>query len=280
MRNLENSFFTYISQISKIPLLSREEEYKLSKRAKSGERKAKNKLIQANLRFVVQTAKRYSNCGLPLVDLISEGNLGLIRAADSFDPDKGFHFISYAVYWIKQSILKAISEKSKLVRLPLNLNNNLSTIESSMRESDKDLFSDETLENLSERVNMKKKDLVNLIEITRTHSSLDMTIGSEKTTRKELKDFIEDKGAENPEDLAVEDALCIKLKETLNDLTAQEVEIIRARFGLDSKKPKTLLEIGKDRGLTKERIRQIEKQALQKLKKSVLKKDLGVYFSA
>ena len=270
----ERTLFTYLNQISKIPLLSREEEYELAQKAKQGDPRAKQRLITANLRFVVQTAKRYTTSGLPLMDLISEGNIGLMRAVESFDPEKGFHFISYAVHWIKQSIIKAISEKSKIVRLPLNLNNTLSTIEKTIREDGHRELDDKALNKISRDVSMDKKDMVNLLSVTRKHSSLDKVIGQSDGTT--LKEIISGNMDETPEEKTTKSMIKSQVKDLLKGISDQEREVIVGRFGLDGQSPKTLLEIGQELGLTKERIRQIEKKALDSLKKTKEAEDLKV----
>lgn len=276
MNYVDSTLVPYLAQISKISLLSRKEEFETAVKAQKGDKKAKQKLILANLRFVVQMAKRYSNCGLPIEDLISEGNLGLIRSADSFDPERGFHFISYAFHWIKQSIIKAISEKSKIVRLPLNLNNNLATIERHLQENKIDEINDKSLESLSNEVSMDKKDVINLVAVTRRPASLDKTVG-EKDQGRTIKDFIPDNKSPSPQEKAIENSLKENLMDSLQFLQKNEAEIIKERFGLNGKQPKTLLEIGEKQGLTKERIRQLEKKALGKLKQLAKIKELKVY---
>lgn len=275
MNCVDSTLVPYLAQISKVPLLSREEEFETAVKARKGDRKAKQKLILANLRFVVQTAKRYSNCGLPIEDLISEGNIGLIRSVESFEPERGFHFISYAVYWIKQSIIKAISEKSKIVRLPLNLNNNLAAIERNLQENKLDEINDDSLEKISKEISMNKKDIIKLVAVTRKPTSLDKTVGS-SANGKAVRDFIPDERP-SPQEEAIGNSLRENLIDSLQFLKENEAEIIKERFGIIGNEPKTLLEIGKKQGLTKERIRQLEKQALDKLKQLLSARDLQIY---
>lgn len=265
MNYVDKSLLFYLNQINKIPLLTREQEYDLSLKARAGDEEAKKRLVAANLRFVVQMAKRYSGGNLSLLDLVSEGNIGLLRAVETFDPDKGFHFISYAVHWIKQSIIKAISEKSKMVRIPLNLNNSLSHIEKSLRERHNGEVNDQSVTDVSRELRMDKHEVVNLLEVTRSHSSLDKTIDDENGGRS-LRDLVEDVEQPTPQDRAEGNDLRTHLESALQSLPYQEAEVIRLRFGLDGSEPMTLLEIGKRKGLTKERIRQIEKKALTSLK--------------
>lgn len=265
MSYVDKTLLFYLNQINKIPLLSREQEYELACKARSGNPDAKQKLVSSNLRFVVQMAKRYAGSNLSLMDLVSEGNIGLLRAVETFDPDKGFHFISYAVHWIKQSIIKAISEKSKLVRIPLNLNNSLSHIEKSLRERHHGELTDLAVEDVSKEMKMEKRELLNLIEVTRPPSSLDKIFDDESGGRP-LRDVVEDVTQPSPPAVAEFNALQGHIREVLSTLPATEAEILVLRFGLDGSAPMTLLEIGKRKGLTKERIRQIEKKALLALK--------------
>lgn len=276
MSSNDSSVLHYLSEINKVPLLSREEEYKLAKDARNGVESAKQKLVSSNLRFVVQMAKRYTNSNLDLLDLISEGNLGLIRAVESFDPDRGFHFISYAVHWIKQSIIKAISEKSKIVRIPLNLNNTLSHIERSFRENHQGEINDRTIEAVSEEVSMNKKDVLNLIEVTRSHSSLEKP-HTDDSGKKQLSNMLPDDKMALPEENVIENNLKSDINRLLQCLTAQEADVVEYRFGLNGKKPMTLLEIGKMKNLTKERIRQIEKKALTNLQETQHTEKLNEY---
>jgi RNA polymerase primary sigma factor len=265
MSYVDKTLLFYLNQINKIPLLSREQEYELACKARSGNPDAKQRLVSSNLRFVVQMAKRYAGSNLSLMDLVSEGNIGLLRAVETFDPDKGFHFISYAVHWIKQSIIKAISEKSKLVRIPLNLNNSLSHIEKSLRERHHGELTDLAVEDVSKEMKMEKRELLNLIEVTRPPSSLDKIFDDESGGRP-LRDVVEDVTQPSPPAVAEFNALQGHIREVLTTLPTTEAEILVLRFGLDGNAPMTLLEIGKRKGLTKERIRQIEKKALQALK--------------
>jgi len=281
MHFLDKTLLFYLNQINKVPLLTREEEFKLAVKARTGDQKAKQKLVSANLRFVVQMAKRYSNSNMGFLDLISEGNLGLIRAVETFDPNRGFHFISYAVHWIKQSIIKAISEKSKIVRIPLNLNNSLSHIEKAIRERHNGELNDRSLEEISKDMKMGKKEMLNLIEVTRTHSSLDkmMDEDSGSGNGKPFGDFLEDDKNAGPEDNVINDSLREDVRRLVSKLPTQESEVLVSRFGLDGKEPKTLLEIGKEKNLTKERIRQIEKKALEALKHPEVSQHLADYLN-
>jgi RNA polymerase primary sigma factor len=277
MNYVDKTFLYYLGQINKVSLLTREEEFDLAKRAQAGERLAKQKLVAANLRFVVQMAKRYANSNLGMMDLVSEGNLGLLRAVETFDPDKGFHFISYAVHWIKQSIIKAISEKSKIVRIPLNLNNSLTHIERALREKHHGELSDRSIEDVAKDVQMNKKDMLAIIEVTRPHASLDRVMEDDSGSGRSLGDMIQDENKSGPEQMVLDISLRENIFEALKTLSATEAEIIKMRFGLEGKAPMTLLEIGKIKKLTKERIRQIEKKALESLKSPQNSKHLSDY---
>ncbi len=260
----ENVLSMYLKEINRIPLLTREEEDKYARAAEKGEQWAKDKLVQANLRFVVNVAKKYQNQGLPLTDLISEGNIGLMNAIERFDVDKGYHFISYAVWWIRQAILKAICEKSRMIRLPLNRANELVQIEKARKELQSGKAEDPELKEIARAVNMDESHVQDLINISRDLVSLETPVYNEKDSS-QLGDFIEDSGYEQPEDVAIENSLIADINEVLNTLTDKESEIIQYRFGLNGYSPLSLKEIGDKYNLTKERIRQIEKKAIKRL---------------
>ncbi len=260
----ENVLSMYLKEINRIPLLTREEENKYARAAEKGEQWAKDKLVQANLRFVVNVAKKYQNQGLPLTDLISEGNIGLMNAIERFDVDKGYHFISYAVWWIRQAILKAICEKSRMIRLPLNRANELVQIEKARKELQSGKAEDPELKEIARAVNMDESHVQDLINISRDLVSLETPVYNEKDSS-QLGDFIEDSGYEQPEDAAIENSLIADINEVLNTLTDKESEIIQYRFGLNGYSPLSLKEIGDKYNLTKERIRQIEKKAIKRL---------------
>ncbi|GAH37098.1 unnamed protein product [marine sediment metagenome] len=262
--NDENILSLYLKEINKISLLSRKEEEEYARKAAQGDNEAKNKLIQANLRFVVNVAKKYQNQGLPLTDLISEGNIGLMNAIERFDVDKGFHFISYAVWWIRQAILKAICEKSRMIRLPLNRANELVQIEKVRKELQLDNGIDPEIVHIAKQLDMDKDHVAALINISRDLVSLDTPIYDEKDSSL-LSDFVEDTGYKPPDDVAVDQSLRADINNLLKTLTKKEADIIQYRFGLNGRRPMSLKEIGKRYKLTKERIRQIEKKALQRL---------------
>jgi RNA polymerase primary sigma factor len=262
--NDENILSLYLKEINNIPLLTREEEETYARAAARGEQQAKEKLIKANLRFVVNVAKKYQNQGLPLADLISEGNIGLLNAIERFDVEKGYHFISYAVWWIRQAILKAICEKSRMIRLPLNRANELVQIEKARKEIQWDGNSVPEVENIAKQLNMDPEHVAELINISRDLVSLDTPIYDEKDSSL-LSDFIEDRGYKSPDDAAIDNSLQEDINLLLKTLSEKEADILEYRFGLNGKRPMSLKEIGTRYKLTKERIRQIEKKALKRL---------------
>jgi RNA polymerase primary sigma factor len=260
----ENILSIYLKEINKVPLLTREEEQKYARGAADGDTFAKNKLIQANLRFVVNVAKKYQNQGLPLADLISEGNIGLMNAIDRFDVSKGYHFISYAVWWIRQAILKAICEKSRMIRLPLNRANELVQIEKMRKELQSGSKGDPEIHEIAKALDMREEHVADLINISRDMVSLDTPIYDEKDSSI-LSDFVEDKGQKAPEESVIDRSLREDINSVLDTLSGKEADIIQYRFGLNGKRPMSLKEIGNRYKLTKERIRQIEKKALKRL---------------
>jgi RNA polymerase primary sigma factor len=260
----ENVLSLYLKEINKIPLLTRSEEESLARAAAKGEQSAKDQLIKANLRFVVNVAKKYQNQGLPLADLISEGNIGLMNAIERFDVEKGYHFISYAVWWIRQAILKAICEKSRMIRLPLNRANELVQIEKMRKDVQSEGgWRSETAE-IARRLDADPDHVAELVNISRDLVSLDTPVYSEKDSSL-LGDFVEDRNHQAPEELTVTNALRADINGVLETLTRKESEIIQYRFGLNGNRPMSLKEIGGRYRLTKERIRQIEKKALKRL---------------
>ena len=260
-----SSLSVYLREINKIPLLKREEEIELAKRAKTGDKVAKERLIKANLRFVVNVAKKYQNQGLSLSDLISEGNLGLITAVDKFDVDKGYHFISYAVWWIKQSILKAICEKSRMIRLPLNRANELLQIEKVKREIGSNKDGEADIEEIADFLDMDKNRINDLINASRDFVSLETPLSSDKDANT-ISDLMEDTKGADPEKILINKTLQDSIEDVLSTLTEKESSVIKYRFGLNGEKPHSLKEIGDKYNLTKERIRQIEKKAISRLR--------------
>jgi len=274
--NDENVLSIYLKEINKIPLLTREEEDAIARAAARGDKAARDKLAAANLRFVVNVAKKYQNQGLSLSDLISEGNIGLLNAIERYDVDKGYHFISYAVWWIRQSILKAICEKSRMIRLPLNRANELVQIEKARKVLQSGATSDAEINEVARLLDMEPSHVADLINISRELVSLESPVYTEKDSSI-LGDFLEDTTYKAPEDAAIESALREDIDAVLDTLTEKEAEIIRYRFGLNGHAPMSLKEIGDKYHLTKERIRQIEKKALKRLQHPARKQYLESY---
>jgi len=260
----ENVLSLYLKEINRIPLLTREEEDTYARQAAKGDPAARAKLANANLRFVVNVAKKYQNQGLPLSDLISEGNIGLLNAIERYDVDKGYHFISYAVWWIRQAILKAVCEKSRMIRLPLNRANERVQIEKARKIVQGGRGDDAEINEIARLMDMDASHVADLINISRELVSLESPVYSEKDSST-IGEFVEDGAHKAPDQLAVESALKEDIDAVLSTLSSKEAEIIRYRFGLGDSAPMSLKEIGDRFNLTKERIRQIEKKAIKRL---------------
>jgi len=273
----KDSLDAFLKSISKIPLLTREEEIELAKRAKKGDKEALKKLVESNLRFVVSVAKKYLGCGLPLHDLIAEGILGLIEAARRFDPDKGVKFISYAVWWIRQSIMQALAQQTGAVKIPVKQAVLVNKITRSYGELLKKLGREPTIEELAEYVGMEPKEVERLLSICQVPLSLDTPIGDEEDTT--FKDFLKGEGTAEVEERVVQEELKQSIQEMLEQLTPQEKKIIIMRFGLDGNEPKTLREIGEKLGISRERVRQLETRAKKKMKEYALRKKLNVFLN-
>jgi len=260
-----NPLSVYLKEINKIPLLTRDEEIRFATEAKTGSIRAKEAIIKANLRFVVNVAKKYQNQGLSLDDLISEGNLGLITAVDKFDVDKGYHFISYAVWWIKQSILKALCEKSRMIRLPLNRANELLQIEKAKKEIERNKEGEADFDEIADFLDIDKTRVADLINASRDIASLESPLSADRDANT-ISDLMEDSNGEDPEQVMINRNLQESIREVLETLSEKEYKVIKYRFGLDGERPHSLKEIGDKYNLTKERIRQIEKKAISRLR--------------
>ena len=260
----DNVLSIYLKEINRIPLLSREEEDRYARAAAEGDKAAKDKLVTANLRFVVNVAKRYQNQGLPLVDLVSEGNIGLINAIERYDVDKGYHFISYAVWWIRQAILKAICEKSRMIRLPLNRANELVQIDKARKTLEGARSEDEEIREIARLLEMEPDHVADLVAVSRDLVSLESPVFDERDSST-VGDFVENSAYTSPEEHVVTQNLKEDINSVLETLSAKEREVIEWRFGLNGRNPLSLKEIGTRFSLTKERIRQIEKAALRRL---------------
>lgn len=266
----------YLRDIEKIPLLDRDEEFDLALKAKNGDSKARERLVNGNLRFVVSIAKQFQNRGLPLIDLISEGNIGLLTAIDKFEPEKGYHFISYAVWWIRQSILKAIGEKSRMIRLPMNKSADLIQVLHAKSEIEKVGSDDATIEQIAEQCGMEAQDVLELMQMSCEVSSLDAPVNREEDTS--FGDFIESDGP-RPEEIVMDKNMKESVNRILETLPEKERGIIKLRFGLDNQDAMSLKEVGEIYNLTKERIRQIEKKVLNNLQQNEEVRELKAYIA-
>ena len=277
MTNDENILAMYLKEINKIPMISREEEIELAQKAQAGDKAAKNKLVNANLRFVVNVAKKYQNHGLDLSDLISEGNIGLLTAVEKFDVTKGYHFISYAVWWIRQSILKAICEKSRAIRLPLNRANELVQIEHARKIVGTKKTEQQEYEEIGAMLNMEPAHVRDMINISREMISLDAETNDSESGHTKVADFFEDNAYDRPEEKAIEKSMHEDIDNVIDTLRPNEARVIRMRYGLNGAKPMSLKEVGEECDLTKERIRQIEKHAIVRLQHPTRARRLEAY---
>jgi RNA polymerase primary sigma factor len=266
----------YLKEINEIPLLTRSEEEHYAKLAATGDIAAKEKLIKSNLRFVVNVARKYQNLGLPLADLINEGNIGLMKAVERFDVSKGFHFVSYAVWWIRQAILKAVYEKSRMIRLPLNKVYELMQIEKLRNRSSGERNDKAEIEQIAKELRLGEDHVQSLINISQNPVSLDKPVYDEGDSAS-VSDFVENQDYQPPEEVVITQSLKSEINTILRTLTKKEADIIQCRFGLNEKLPMSLEEIGKKYRVTKERIRQIEKRALEKLRRSFMCSNLKSY---
>ncbi len=275
--NANRALGSYLEEISKYEPLSPEQEVELAQRIRKGDLHAKRKLTEANLRFVVSVAKDYQGNGLPLTDLINEGNLGLIKAAERFDETRGFKFISYAVWWIRQSILQALAEHSRIVRLPLNRVGMIKKITKELEALEMQYERAPSQDELAMGLHMDTEDVSNSIKISRRHHSLDKPFkdGEENT----LSDVLNDDSVPDPDNYLMMDSLKKDVKQSLNSLKDKERDVLVLYFGIDNEYPKTLNEIGERFNLTRERIRQIKDKAINRLRhksrSSVLRSYLG-----
>ena len=267
----------YLKDINKIPLLKHEEETELALKAAAGDNEAKKKIVNSNLRFVVNVAKKYQNHGLDLTDLISEGNIGLLTAIDRFEVSKGYHFISYAVWWIRQSILKAICEKSRSIRLPLNRANELVQIEHARKVLSGNKTEEQEFTEVAKMLNMSLSHVREMVNISRDMVSLDAEVGNSDHDRTSLGDFVEDTATPQPDEKILAEAMSNDIAAVLDTLKPNEAKVLRLRFGLNGAKPMSLKEVGDICNLTKERIRQIEKHAITRMQHPTRLRRLEAY---
>ena len=265
----------YLQEIGKVDLLKPDEEIELARRIKKGDQIALEKLTKANLRFVVSVAKQYQNQGLSLGDLINEGNLGLIKAAKRFDETRGFKFISYAVWWIRQSILQALAEQSRIVRLPLNRVGALNKIGKAFSALEQEFEREPSASELAEELDMSAFEVADTLKISGRHLSMDAPFAQGKDNR--LLDVIHDDRQPSPDNTLMKESLKQEVRRALSTLSDREAEIIRLYFGLDLEHSLTLEEIGERFSLTRERVRQIKEKALRRLRDKTRSKTLKSY---
>lgn len=271
LEDSDTGFQQYLRDIAKYPLLSIDEEVKLAKRIKKGDQKAKAEMVRANLRLVVKIARDYANLGLPLLDLISEGNIGLMKAVERFDPKKGGKLSTYAAWWIKQSIKRALANQSKTIRLPVHLVDKISKMRRVSMQMTEELGREPTDEELAEEVGLSSSRVSQLKSAAIRPASLDAPIGDDDST--EFGDIVGDAEAQDPFELLRDKDLQDEVGDLLDILDERERKIINQRFGLDGSQPKTLEEVGEKFGVTRERIRQLQNIALNKLRKALNKKE-------
>jgi len=260
----EGSLDQYLRDISAYPLITRDEEVALAQRIRLNDQEALDKLVRSNLRFVVSVAKKYQNQGVSLSDLINEGNLGLIRAAHKFDETKGIKFISYAVWWIRQAILQALAEQSRIVRVPLNRAGTLHRIGKRASTLLQELGREATHAEIAEGMDITEEEVAKTMSISQAHLSLDAPLAPGEDSK--LLDYIPDTVSQTPDELTFEKALTESIEEALAALKERESRILRLYFGLDGEEPMTLEQIGALLGITRERVRQIKEKALSRLR--------------
>ncbi len=260
----DGSLDQYLRDISKYPLISREDEADLARRIRAGDGEALDKLVRSNLRFVVSVAKKYQNQGVSLSDLINEGNLGLIRAGHKFDETKGIKFISYAVWWIRQAVLQALAEQSRIVRVPLNRAGTLHRIGKRASALLQELGREATNAEIAEGMDISEEEVAKTMSISQVHLSLDAPMTPGEDNR--LLDYLADTVSPTPDEQTIEKALTQAIEDSLGSLKEREAKILRLYFGLDVHEPMTLEEIGTLLGITRERVRQIKEKALSRLR--------------
>ena len=272
-----NSIKMYLREIGKVALLSAEEEIALAKRIEAGDEEAKKQLVEANLRLSVSVAKRYIGCGIPFLDLIQEGNIGLIKAAEKYDYTKGFRFSTYATWWIKQTISRAIADQSKTIRIPAHIVESVNKLRKVQREMTAALGKEPTNKQLAIAMKVDEKTIAEWFSYMGDTTSLDVQVGDEEDTT--IGSLIEDTSCVNPADVVMSEDMAHILDSVLDTLPAKEADIVRYRFGLMDGNAKTLEEVGQIYSLSRERIRQLEAKALRKLRNPVRAKMLKEVFA-
>ena len=274
----DDSVRLYLREIGKIPLLNSEEELELAQKVVAGDKRAKDKMAEANMRLVVSIAKRYSGRGLDFLDLIQEGNTGLLRAVEKFDPDKGFKFSTYATWWIRQAITRAIADQARTIRIPVHMVETINKLLRTQRRMTQELNREPTIEELAKELEMEPEKVEYVIKIKQDITSLDAGVGRDGEDEDSvLADFIEDEDTVTPEESATNQLLKEQVQAVLSTLSDREQKIIKMRFGLENGKSHTLEEVGQEFAVTRERIRQIEAKALAKLRKHKDAKKLHEY---
>lgn len=274
-RDEDRSLDLYLREIGSTPLITADEEVRLARRIKQGDKRALEKLTKANLRFVVSVAKNYQNQGLSLADLINEGNIGLIKAAKRFDETRGFKFISYAVWWIRQSILQALAEQSRIVRLPLNRVGALNKIGKAFSSLEQEFEREPSASELAEELDMSLFEVSDTLKISGRHLSMDAPFAQGEDNR--LLDVIQDERQPAPDSELMKESLSREVERALSTLSEREAEVIRLYFGLGREHSLTLEEIGEKFKLTRERVRQIKEKAIRRLRHASRSKQLRAY---
>lgn len=276
----DDSVRLYLREIGKIPLLNAEEELALAQKVVAGDKRAKDKMAEANMRLVVSIAKRYSGRGLDFLDLIQEGNTGLLRAVEKFDPDKGFKFSTYATWWIRQAITRAIADQARTIRIPVHMVETINKLLRTQRRMTQELNREPTIEELAKELEMEPEKVEYVMKIKQDITSLDAGVGRDGDEEDSvLRDFIEDEDSATPEESAASQLLKEQVQSILSTLSDREQKIIKMRFGLENGKSHTLEEVGQEFAVTRERIRQIEAKALAKLRKHKDSKKLHDYIN-
>ncbi|MCC6369887.1 MAG: sigma-70 family RNA polymerase sigma factor [Bacteroidia bacterium] len=266
----------YLQDIGRVELITAQDEVVLAQKIRQGDQRALDKLVKANLRFVVSVSKQYQNQGLSLPDLINEGNIGLIKAAQRFDETRGFKFISYAVWWIRQSILQALAEQSRIVRLPLNKIGAINRINKTFSKLEQDLEREPSYDELSEALEMLPQEIIDILRNNNRHMSMDAPLSTTEDGGN-MYDLMRNEASQNPDKTLMGESLQHEIFRALSTLTEREADVVKLFFGLEGKHPHSLEEIGEKFSLTRERVRQIKEKAVRRLKHGSRSRLLRVY---